>query len=160
MKWISHKLVSGSLVFMATGDVPCTIAAMLGSIFPDLIEGRPETDGWRSRHRRNSHWFVPYAVVAAIMFVQVWSVGVVTFRGAGIMEIFSLLQGSHTAFYGLCAFFAVGALCHIGEDAICGRVPSFNPKKRIGARFFKVGSAAEYMISLTTACMCLFLRLG
>ena len=73
MKWLNHAIVTGCLVYGFTGgNFVSTLAAMAGGLFPDTLEGRPPEDKnklkkWRAMHRGLSHWFVPYAVVAAIM---------------------------------------------------------------------------------------------
>ncbi|MBP3723175.1 MAG: hypothetical protein J6I62_07995, partial [Selenomonadaceae bacterium] len=42
--------------------------------------------------------------------------------------------------------FLFGALCHIAEDALCGKVPTVTPNIKWGVRLFKVGSLREYVI--------------
>ena len=44
-------------------------------------------------------------------------------------------------------FFFAGALCHIAEDFICGKVPIILPTKKYGVKLFKVGSAGEYFFA-------------
>jgi hypothetical protein len=73
MKWLNHEIVTGTLVYGFTvGGLSSTLTAMVGGLFPDMIEGRRPKDGdklrrWRAVHRGVSHWFLPYAVIAAIM---------------------------------------------------------------------------------------------
>ena len=45
-------------------------------------------------------------------------------------------------------FMSVGALLHIAEDAICGKVPFITPTQKIGVKLFKVGSIREYIVAL------------
>ena len=42
----------------------------------------------------------------------------------------------------------LGALCHIAEDAVCGKVPALFPTQKIGIRLFTVGSLREYLFVL------------
>ena len=49
--------------------------------------------------------------------------------------------------FSIAGFVFLGALFHIGEDALCGCVPSFNPGKRMGMRLFSVGSVQEQLIT-------------
>jgi len=42
------------------------------------------------------------------------------------------------------SYILAGALLHIAEDGICGKVPIFSTKKKHGLKLFKVGSAGEY----------------
>jgi inner membrane protein len=42
----------------------------------------------------------------------------------------------------------VGALLHILEDALCGKVPFLLPSQKVGIRLFQVGSVLEYLFSI------------
>lgn len=134
MKWMNHALLTGTLVYGFTGGKAFfTLAAVAGCLFPDRIERKPPEDEgnlktWRRLHRKASHWFVPYAAMALTAL---------THRPCD--TVFSLL-----------GCFALGCLFHIGEDALCGYVPSLHPGRRIGTRCFAVGSVKEYVF-----CFCL-----
>ena len=41
----------------------------------------------------------------------------------------------------------IGALLHIAEDAVCGKVPAVLPTQKIGIRLFTVGSLREYLFT-------------
>ena len=41
-----------------------------------------------------------------------------------------------------------GALCHIAEDAVCGKVPLLYPTQKVGIRLFTVGSFREYLFAI------------
>ena len=45
-------------------------------------------------------------------------------------------------------FIAVGALLHIAEDALAGKVPLLHPARKVGVRLFRVGSFGEYIVAL------------
>jgi inner membrane protein len=130
----------GSLVYGFTGgDFASTLATTAGGLFPDVLEGRPPEDKnklkkWRTMHRGISHWFVPYAVVVAIMMAP---------------SVFHLSKGTSRHVLSLLGYSALGCLLHIAEDALCGHVPSLNPCTRIGVRFFTVGSPKEYFFSFS-----------
>ena len=146
MKWLNHEIVTGILVYaFAGGDFASTLAAMAGGLFPDMLEGRPsehenELRKWRALHRGVSHWFVPYAVIAATMTVQ---------------SVFHLSRGTPRRVLSLLGYSALGCLFHITEDSLCGRVPSFDPHTRIGLRFFTVGSPKEYRFTFSFAALLL-----
>ena len=130
MKWVSHVSLTGTIAYAVTADPLLTAAAAVGAVLPDKIEGTPQRVGWRtwrSRHRGWSHWPMLY-----------------------IALIGGLMQAQQYFFYDA-AFFAVltwifgGALLHIAEDAVCGKVPLLYPTQKVGIRFFTVGSFREYL---------------
>ena len=139
MKWMNHAIVTGTLVYgFSGGRVFFALAAVAGSLFPDRIEGPPPEEEqtlktWRQLHRKASHWFVPYAAVA-VMSLMTWRSG----HGTAVF-----LVGS----------FSLGCLFHIGEDALCGYVPSLHPGRRIGSRCFAIGSVSEYVFSFSLAAL-------
>ena len=51
-------------------------------------------------------------------------------------------------------YFAVGALLHIAEDAVCGKVPLLTPGDKHGVKLFAVGSFAEYFFSAGVVLVC------
>lgn len=134
MKWTNHVLITGAAGYAVTGNIYSALVSAIGAITPDVIEGRPGEPGtarydrWRRSHRRLSHWFLPYLSVLAGLLFEAWA-------------------GERTAltYYGIC--FLSGCLMHIVEDAFCGNIPSLNPHKKIGFRFFYVGSVIESMVS-------------
>ena len=52
----------------------------------------------------------------------------------------------------------VGALLHIIEDGICGKVPLIWRKRKIGIKLFRVGSSWEYFISYTICVAALYYK--
>ena len=132
MKWTSHISLTATIAYAVTADPMLTAAAAVGAVLPDKIEGTPQSIGWRtwrSRHRGWSHWPMLY-----------------------IALIGGLMQAQQYFFYDA-AFFAVlawifgGALLHIAEDAVCGKVPGIFPTQKIGIRLFTVGSFREYLFA-------------
>ena len=130
MKWVNHEIVTGVIVYGATGDLLSTAFAMAGAIFPDKVEGGPGANYWssRARHRGWSHWPVIYIAILAIMQMGLLPQGADVERGA--------------------TFICIGALLHIVEDAFCGKVPFLLPGQKVGIKLFKVGSVTEYLFSM------------
>ena len=130
MKWVNHEIVTGVIVYGATGDLLSTAFAMAGAIFPDKVEGRPGTNywSWRARHRGWSHWPVIYIAILAIMQMGLLPQGADVEKGA--------------------TFICIGALLHIAEDALCGKVPFLFPWQKVGVKLFTVGSVTEYLFSM------------
>jgi len=167
MTWFSHKILTASFVFSVTGSGIAALFAAVGSVLPDALEGVPNAKNsndmraWRNRHRKITHWFVPYLVSAICLLFFSRSRGV---KGVDIAAVGYFFQLHNNEFqYAIIsfviAFIAVGALLHCLQDAICGTIPSFNPSKRIGKRFFVVRSPDEYVLVGLLSTMLLYLRL-
>ena len=133
MKWVSHIALTGTIAYAVTGDPMTTAAAAIGAVLPDKIEGTPAGVGWRtwrSRHRGWSHWCVLYlALIGALMKTR------------------TFFPYDDTLF-AILIWLLVGALLHIAEDAVCGKVPGLLPTQKIGIRLFTVGSLREYAFVL------------
>ena len=54
----------------------------------------------------------------------------------------------------LVSYTLIGALLHIAEDGICGKVPILSTKKKHGLKLFKVGSFGEYVCTGLIVCAC------
>jgi len=136
-------------VCTATDDALFTASAIVGAVLPDRVEGSPPKESsaywkWRKRHRTWSHY--PPLYVAPIVAAQ--------FAKDFYPEptlIFAL---------NLITYALVGALLHIAEDSICGKVPLFTPHKKHGIKLFKVGSWREYFFAALIIAVCLFMRFG
>ena len=134
MKWVSHEIVTGMAVYTMTGEPVPTVCAMAGAVLPDWIEGkgggmRLPWAGWLA-HRGWSHWPMLYiALIGGLMQAQQYF-----FYDA--------------AFFAVLTWIALGALCHIAEDAVCGKVPLLYPTQKFGVRLFTVGSLREYLFVL------------
>ena len=137
MKWISHQTVTGVLAYAVTSDLLFTAGAIFGSVIPDKVEGRPQKIGyakWRKRHRGLSHWAILYLLIffALIQFFNIENVQTaISNKSHPLRLIFSIL---------------FGIICHIAEDALCGKVPTITPNIKRGVRLFKVGSLQEYIV--------------
>lgn len=146
MKWVTHEVVTGAAVFSLTGDALASLYSMAGAIVPDKIEGGP-LRGLRLKlfggHRGWSHWPMAYLLIALVFS-----------RAEELVPALSEL--GEIKRIGL--FLAVGALFHIGEDALCGKVPFILPTQKIGVKLFKVGTVMEYIVAIIL--IALFYLLG
>ena len=155
MKWINHQVVTGVIMYAATEDLLLTACGMAGAILPDKVEGSPRRGimswGWRSRHRGWSHW--PLLYVAVIGLLLKWQ---------GVSSLLELPAGgilSETGPMRIGIALCLGALLHIAEDAVCGKVPVLYPNRKWGLRLFKVGSVAEYVFALAVVLLCYMVKI-
>ncbi|MGL6015248.1 MAG: metal-dependent hydrolase [Selenomonadaceae bacterium] len=137
MKWISHEILTGAAVYAFSGDILYAMFSMAGSVLPDKMEGSPQAQrsywSWRSRHRGTSHWPAPYLfVIALLLFVHKLQLVPMEMWGFLLLGIFLM----------------IGALLHILEDAVCGKVPLIRRRQKIGIKLFTVGSVTEYLFVL------------
>ena len=165
MIWANHRLVTGALVFAMTGDVIASGMSVMGSTFPDSIEGHDyASETYNKSHRRSSHWFVPYLCAS----LTLWALALLPFIFAtkpvlGFPLPFTLLKSGawDRAIVAGLGFIPVGCLCHILEDSICGYVPLWHPRKKVfGHRWFKVRSPQENAFALIVSFLLVFLRAG
>jgi len=162
MKWTSHKLLTGSIVFAMTGSILPSLAAIVGSIIPDSVEGFPDDSNraaWRKRHRKLSHWPILYALITAALIGYAHYYGVHDLLFANLPNIiFSPIQNLSQIIYAV-SFIFLGALLHIIEDAFCGKVPLLDPyKQTIGIKLFYVGSAKEYAYVFALSALLVYAR--
>jgi hypothetical protein len=145
LKWINHQILTGVAVYTATGSLLFAAYGMAGAVLPDKMEGNPRNAKnywhWRSRHRGWSHWPVPYLFVIAFLLV-------VDRRSLAAMDMWDM------SLIGI--YMMIGALLHILEDAICGKVPLLQLSKKIGIRLFVVGSFTEYFFCIA-AVLCMYM---
>ena len=137
MKWITHEIVTGAVVHALTGDPLAALWSMAGAVFPDKAEGSPQKRGWanwRSSHRGWSHWPLLYiALIGLLLKSEMY---------------FPLAADKLDDLSRIGIFLCLGALLHIFEDALCGKVPHLTPQKKAGLRLFKVGSFREYICGI------------
>ena len=130
MKWVNHEIISASTMIILSHDLISTAFVMAGSIFPDWIEGRPNFfnyQTWRKNHRGISHLLLIYFMLFC-----------------GIAAYYKYRESTYSM-YALYVVF--GAILHILQDSICGKVPFYSVKKKIGIQLFTVGSFQEYCLS-------------
>lgn len=149
MKWINHQIVTGFVVCTATDDALFTASSIVGAVLPDRVEGSPPKENsaywkWRKKHRTWSHY--PLIYIALIVAAQVAN------------EYYP--EPTLAFALNLLTYALIGALLHIVEDGICGKVPIFTPYKKHGIKLFKVGSWSEYFFVALIIAICLFIRFG
>jgi len=159
LKWKNHRLVSFALVFAGTGHLLPAFVAMRGSTFPDQIEESFLSPTWAKNHRKGTHYWVYYMVP---IFLCAASVGhfllylpkevIVTDLTTEPQEFLIRL----VVYLGM--WFCIGALLHVVEDFICGKVPGLTIEQRIGFHLFRVGTPQEYLWSYLIIASVIFSR--
>ena len=154
MKWKQHRLVTGVTVFCLTQNIPATLAAVEGSIFPDKIE-QYMLGNWQSHHRKISHLLLLYVLLCSGLFFFINYYGVF-YTGTMFASIEQYLPSETISLsyilindsLNLAFWYFVGAICHLAEDFFCGGIPIWNPNKRIKLfRLFTVGNLSEYIVA-------------
>ena len=153
MKWINHQVLTGFIVYAATDNALFVASSIVGAVIPDRVEGTPPKDNsgywaWRRRHRTWSHYPVIYlALIGLLLFAKDY------IQPMNVNYIPTL-----TLFIDVTIWAMVGALLHIVEDGICGKVPIFTPHSKHGFKLFTVGSWQEYLFSAIVILICLASR--
>ncbi|WP_028844211.1 metal-dependent hydrolase [Thermodesulfovibrio thiophilus] len=153
--WKSHKIVTFCVVYVLSHNPVFSLLAAIGSVVPDLIEGRGFVSmnpykqyRWQQNHRKLSHWCIPYIAICLIcLFILRQN----SLKVYSVMHLNQFLQFPELLLV-LWISFAVssGAVMHIFEDALSGKVPLFNPKrKNFGIRLIPVNSLFELIFTLT-----------
>mgnify|MGYP007069849694 CR=1 FL=1 len=143
MKWLNHQITTGFIVYAATNDALAVAASIAGAVIPDKIEGAPPKESkaywkWRRSHRALSHYPPLYIFLLAL------AQGVNFYFQNPIAGIIC----------NIVSYILIGALLHIAEDGICGKIPIFSTKKKHGLKLFKVGSWQENFFTLLIICVC------
>lgn len=143
MKWQNHQIATGFIVYAATNDALMVAASIAGAVLPDRVEGQPPKESkaywkWRKKHRTWSHYPPLYFLLLAV------AQGLKIYLQNPIAEIV----------LNLFSYVLIGALLHIAEDGICGKVPILSTKKKHGLKLFKVGSWGEYVCTGLIVCAC------
>ena len=129
MKWANHKLVTTVVVFAGTGNFLYAAYSFFGSVLPDRLEGKPPKES-----KAYWKWRLFYLHEVGVLKDLFWEIAQIPI------------------------FVCVGALLHIIEDGICGKVPLIWRKRKIGIKLFRVGSSWEYFISYTICVAALYYR--
>lgn len=143
MKWISHQIATGFLVYAATDNALFVASSVIGAVIPDRVEGTPPKENkaywkWRQNHRTWSHYPPLYlAIISALLTAK-----------------FYLPNPTLAILLNVLLYIFIGALLHVAEDALCGKVPVFKPRKKYGFKLFKVGSWQEYFCVALIICGC------
>ena len=152
MKWLNHQIVTGFIVYAATDNALFVASSIVGAVIPDRVEGSPPKDNneywaWRRRHRTWSHYPILYlALIGLLLFAKDYC------QSIGLNFV------TTTPFIDVLIFALIGALLHIVEDAICGKVPILTPHSKHGIKLFEVGSWKEYAFATIIVLICLASR--
>ena len=143
MKWQNHQVATGFIIYAATNDALSVAAGIIGAVLPDRVEGEPPKDSkaywkWRKNHRTWSHY--PPLYFLLLVFAQIVEI----YFQNPIAEIIC----------NIASYVLIGALLHIAEDGICGKVPILSTKKKHGLKLFKVGSLGEYFCTSMIVAAC------
>ena len=144
-------MVTGFVVYAATDNALCVAAAIAGAVIPDQVEGAPPKDNaayweWRRRHRTWSHYPLIYlALIVILLFARTYAQAVLDPSYMPTVELFVSVT----------IWAMIGALLHIIEDGLCGKVPIFTPYTKYGFKLFTVGSWQEYAFSAIIILICL-----
>lgn len=167
MKWVSHKMATGAFLYTVTGNLLISALGVLGSTFPDFIEGRPPQQGtpaynsWRKKHRGLSHWLIPYLTITILGLKYLNSFHITTISANKIIPLIQNWQYNiDIIIVHFLTYWCTGCVLHILQDSICGRVPLITPYQKIGVRLFKVGSIWEYLLVFPTSVLFIFWRLS
>jgi len=155
MKWINHKAITFSVVYLLTGNFLSSCVAAAGSIIPDLLEG------WKSKdkntplpkwHRTVTHWTLPYFLILLFSYLSFREVNGINVTNLAFY-VGEMLSGTTRApLYFALFWLSFGSLMHVIEDSLTGKVPLINPfKKSFTLKVMKTGSPAEYLLSLLLA---------
>ncbi|MBQ7704826.1 MAG: metal-dependent hydrolase, partial [Selenomonadaceae bacterium] len=123
MKWINHQITTGFIVYAATNDALFVAASIAGAVIPDKLEGSPPKESqaywkWRRSHRTWSHYPPLYFLLLAV------AQGVNFYFQNPVAEIIC----------NILSYILIGALLHIAEDGLCGKIPIFSTKKKHGLK--------------------------
>ena len=146
MKWVNHEIVTGVIVYTVVQEPLLALYSMAGAILPDKLEGNPRSGNywsWRSRHRGWSHWPMLYALLLGLQLEIV---------GSGQSSSLSDMLTIGT-------YLCIGALLHIAEDALCGKVPFLTPWQKLGVKLFSVGSVTEYLLAIVLVLACYIIHI-
>ena len=144
MKWVNHEIVTGVIVYAVVQEPLLALYSMAGAILPDKLEGNPRSGNywsWRSRHRGWSHWPMLYGLLLGLQLQLLQNPAFAAMADMLIIGVY------------LC----LGALLHIAEDAVCGKVPLLLPSQKVGIRLFTVGSVMEYLFAIVVVLVCYIL---
>ncbi len=158
MTWKTHKLTTATVVLAVTGNPLWAFLAAMGSVIPDGLEfilyGH-DVPIWK--HRKFTHWPIPYLITAVVLapvilhlpvFHALSALSISDIRAS--VEILKSLNYPPMHVIPVMAFwFSIGAVLHILEDALTGKVPLLDPKrKNFGVRLFRTKSLTESLVFL------------
>lgn len=153
MTWVSHKIITFCVVYTLSHNLPFSLLATVGAVLPDALEGKgflnpTQRQSWAKKHRKSTHWFVPYLVVFLLSLMVLKNPLHISFKQ---------IQDKVVILWWLSSGLSLGALLHILEDAISGKVPFLNPqRKSFGVRLIPTKSVFEGVFTLLIAFIFIF----
>ncbi len=146
-----HRLSTFAFVLGATGSPLAATFSFLGSTFPDSSEYVFFGKRRNRYHRRYTHWFIPWLLMALVCFQR---------SGWIVPRLSVLVDGTnaHLDVWSCAGFWLMGCVLHILEDAWCGTVPFLIPWKRsVGMHVFhmskKIGEMSRGEINFVLCCV-------
>ena len=134
MKWVNHRIITTSIAFLLTQNIPFVLGAYAGSTLPDRLESHKERSSLTYyNHRQVTHWFIPYIIAFTILAILELVINPLS--EISLLLLKAILGG------------IFGCVAHIAEDALTGTVPGVTLHSRIGKTLFKTGDNKEYAIS-------------
>ena len=134
-----HRITTFSFVLGATGSPLAALMSFLGSTFPDSSEYTFFGKRRNRYHRRYTHWFIPWLIIACVCFSR---------SGWIVPRLSALIDGfnAHHDVWSCAGFWFMGCVLHILEDAFCGTVPFLLPNKRsVGMHVFHMSKQIGQM---------------
>lgn len=151
VRWINHKVSTFAIVFALTHDPVVSAISAVGSIIPDALEGSDyQSQNWKRRHRKITHWLLGYALVAASLWFALHGSVHRSVLTMDVFTVFKVLNSATILFVmGFVLFwFSVGCILHVLEDSLSGPVPLMHPTRRVfSVGIFRTGSVFEYILS-------------
>ena len=135
MKWVNHRIITTSIAFLLTQNIPFVLGAYAGSTLPDRLEAHKERSSLTYyNHRQVTHWFIPYMIT--FIFLAILGLVINPLSEISLLLLKTILGG------------IFGCIAHIAEDAVTGTVPGLTLHSRFGKTLFKTGDNKEYAISV------------
>ena len=72
MKWVNHRIITTSIAFLLTQNIPFVLGAYAGSTLPDRLEAHKKQSSLTYyNHRQVTHWFIPYMIAFALSLIHI-----------------------------------------------------------------------------------------
>ncbi len=171
---LSHFLVAGLVSFKLTYNTPFAVTVAIGGVLPDYLEfavlprrkpgllNDPLRDYvFRKIHRKLTHWFLPYIVLAILcvaMTPEIFNYLKLDSPKDYRTAFTFMLSGCKPAgsFIGL--GISLGAFLHILLDSLSGKVPGLSPfSRKLGVNWIKTGSIQEFLFLVIVGAFAFFL---
>ena len=142
MTGMGHRIVTFAVIGGITGSPLAATLGGLSAAIPDTLEYMLFGRARIGFHRKFTHWFVPWLMMAALCFCNAgWGIEYDSaWFSIGAMPLIADMTSGVGSFIWACAaFWFLGPLMHIAEDACCGKVPFLLPWGRgFGVYLFRM----------------------